>query len=63
MHPTKKQTAWYKVILEKLIVACVMSRLPAYMEPEGAIQSLQVAATIFCPKPDKFNPHVHTLFL
>jgi hypothetical protein len=49
-------TLWSRVLLEKLIVAQLVKKFPAFMAPEGSLPCPQDPAIEPCSQPVIFSP-------
>jgi hypothetical protein len=56
----KKLIPWSRVLLEKLTVAQLVKKFPAFYGTRRSVHSSQQPATRPYPEPDEFTPHSHT---
>jgi hypothetical protein len=56
-------TPWSRILLQKLTVAQLVEKFPAFMEPESSLPCSQQPATDPYPEPDESSPQFSTLFL
>jgi hypothetical protein len=55
-------TKWSRVLLEKLILAQLLTNSPPFMEPECSLPCSQEPATGPYPEPDESNPNLPPYF-
>jgi hypothetical protein len=46
-----------------MIVAQLVKKFPAFVEPQVSLLSLQESSTGLCPELDEYSPHAYTLHI
>jgi hypothetical protein len=58
---SENSTPWSRTVLEKLIVAQLVNKFPAFMEPKGSLPCSEEAITELYPETVTSRAHLCTL--